>query len=65
MVLHWNVQRGCAIIPKSSQAKNQKENLELFDFTLSQEEMDHLSAKEGGLRICNKFDTFGGYDIFA
>ncbi|TNV76754.1 hypothetical protein FGO68_gene13058 [Halteria grandinella] len=65
VLLKWGLQRGCAVIPKSSQAKNQKENLDLQGFTLSEEEMAYISGKDKGLRICNKFDFLGGYDIFA
>src|SRR6056297_104144 len=45
IVLRWGVQRNTAVIPKSQQKEHLKENLELFDFELSDEEMaaiDHL-----------------------
>jgi len=35
VVLRWGVQRGTAIIPKSSNAGRVAENIALFDFTLS------------------------------
>jgi D-xylose reductase len=44
VVLRWGVQRGNAIIPKTSQAKRLKENLAIFDFELSTEEMKDISA---------------------
>lgn len=65
VILKWGLQRGCAIIPKSSQPKNQAENINVHDFTLTEEEMEYITAKDRGLRICNKFAFIGGYDIFA
>jgi D-xylose reductase len=44
IVLRWGVQRGVAIIPKSSNPKRQLENKELFDFSLSDQEMTEISA---------------------
>lgn len=44
VVLRWGVQRGTAIIPKTSKAERLKENLALFDFTLSDDEMQAISA---------------------
>lgn len=35
IVLRWAVQRGTAIIPKSSKQERLKENINLFDFALS------------------------------
>ncbi len=44
IVLRWGIQRGTAIIPKTSQVGRLKENLELFDFELIEAEMDSISA---------------------
>ncbi len=33
IVLRWGIQRGNAIIPKTSKVERMKENLALFDFT--------------------------------
>ena len=43
VVLRWGVQRGCAIIPKSTKLQRLKENIEIFDFELTQEEMMPLA----------------------
>jgi D-xylose reductase len=44
VVLRWGVQRGAAVIPKTSQVGRLKENLALFDFSLNDEEMRAISA---------------------
>ena len=44
MVLRWGVQRGTAIVPKTVRTERLVENLTLFDFKLSTEEMGAVSA---------------------
>lgn len=44
VVLRWAVQRGTAIIPKTSRRERLRENLALFDFSLNEEEMAGISA---------------------
>lgn len=43
-LLRWGVQRRTVVIPKSSCADHLRENLNIFDFELSSEEMDQISA---------------------
>jgi diketogulonate reductase-like aldo/keto reductase len=53
VALRWLVQQGIPVIPRSGSAKHQAENLAIFDFQLSADEMRRLSAftkpKLGGL----------------
>jgi D-xylose reductase len=44
VVLRWGVQRGTAVIPKTSQLKRLSENLSLSEFALTDEEMDAISG---------------------
>lgn len=44
VLLRWGVQRGTAIIPKTSRVTRLAENLALFDFELSSQEMEAISA---------------------
>lgn len=44
VVLRWGVQRGNAIIPKTSRPERLAENVALFDFELSAEDMASISA---------------------
>jgi D-xylose reductase len=42
IVLRWGVQRGTAVIPKSSSREHLTENLQLFDFELSEKQMQAI-----------------------
>ncbi len=44
VVLRWGIQRGTAIIPKSSRRERLEENIALFDFELEESEMTAISA---------------------
>ena len=44
VVLRWGIQRGTAIIPKSSNPDRLRENLALFDFSLGEQDMAAISA---------------------
>ncbi len=43
IVLRWGIQRGTAIIPKTTKVARMHENLAIFDFALSEAEMQALS----------------------
>jgi 2,5-diketo-D-gluconate reductase B len=48
--LRWLVQQGVAAIPRTSRVERLSENIDLFDFTLSDDEMDeifHMGGAEG------------------
>jgi diketogulonate reductase-like aldo/keto reductase len=42
--LRWLVQQGAAAIPRTSQLQRLSENIEIFDFELSEEDMREISA---------------------
>ncbi len=44
VILRWAVQRGTAIVPKSSHPQRLDENIALFDFELSETEMRSITA---------------------
>lgn len=50
VVLRWGVQRGTAVIPKTSRPERLVENLNLFDFQLTQEEMEAISGLDRNQR---------------
>lgn len=44
VILRWNVQRGIIPIPKSSKEERIESNADVFDFNLTDEEMEKISA---------------------
>ncbi|WP_321380306.1 aldo/keto reductase [Trichococcus shcherbakoviae] len=48
VVLKWNAQRGVIVIPKSVNASRIKENFDIWDFELSQEDMDAIAKMDFG-----------------
>ena len=44
VVLRWNLQKGVVVIPGSSNPDHIKENTELYDFSLTDEEMTQINA---------------------
>ena len=48
VMLRWNVQRGVVVIPKSTHVERIKENADIFDFTLTEEEMNEITALDMG-----------------
>ncbi len=57
VVLRWGIQRGTAIVPKTSNPARLQENLNLFDFELSAEEMATIS----GLNRNRRFNDPGDF----
>lgn len=43
VILRWHLQRGIVVIPKSTHLERIKENFNVFDFELAQEDMDAIS----------------------
>lgn len=44
VVLRWTVQRGISVIPRSKSRKHLADNLDIFDFSLSDDEMERINA---------------------
>lgn len=52
VTLRWHMQRDrVAAIPRSSSAERRKENFEIFDFELSDDEMDRIARLDRGERL--------------
>ncbi len=67
VILRWNVQRGVIVIPKSTHKERIEENLNIWDFSLTEEEMKKIASLDQGyegtaikhfdpefVRICNQ-----------
>jgi D-xylose reductase len=57
IVLRWGIQRGTAIVPKTARPDRLEENLAIFDFKLSEDEMKAI----GGLNRDRRFNDPGDF----
>ena len=48
VILRWDLQRGIVVISGSSNPEHIRENLDLFGFELSDEEMGQIAALDRG-----------------
>jgi len=48
VALRWNIQRGVIVIPKGDQESQLKENINIFDFKLSDEDMKEIASMDIG-----------------
>lgn len=51
IVLRWHIQLGIVAIPKSANPNRIKENINIFDFELSQDEVAAITALDNGVRV--------------
>lgn len=57
VALRWNVQRGVAVIPKSVHKARMEQNMDIWDFALSDADMAEIAALDiGHSEIVNHFD---------
>ena len=48
VVLRWHIERGDVVFPKSNQPERMRENFEIFDFELAEEDIEALTALNRG-----------------
>ena len=48
VALKWNVQRGAVIIPKSTHIERMEQNIDIWDFELTDDEMNEISKLDLG-----------------
>lgn len=48
IILRWNVQQGVIVIPKSIHKERMEENLDIWDFSLGEEDMAKIAALDKG-----------------
>ena len=53
VMIRWALQRGQSVIPKSVRPERIKENSNVFDFNLNDEQMKILNGLEEGFRLCS------------
>ena len=59
VVLRWHIQSGFSAIPKSSSPERMKDNLDIFDFSLSESQMAALDGLDEGEAAATDSDEFG------
>lgn len=53
IILRWHIQEGNIIFPKSKNPEHIRSNFNIFDFSLTEEEMDRIRALDRGVRYFN------------
>lgn len=58
VVLRWNTQRGVVVIPKSVHKDRMEQNIDIWDFELTKEDMEKIAQLDMGVsEIVNHFDA--------
>ena len=58
-MLRWHIELGLVPVPRSSNRERQVQNLDVFDFALTADEIQALSALDRGESAATDSDTFG------
>lgn len=56
VILRWHTQMGFAVIPGSKNVDHIRDNLDILDFTLNNEEMAEIAKLDKGVRYYNRTD---------
>src|SRR3954469_20414132 len=59
-VLRWHIQLGNVVFPKSVTPERIEQNIDIFDFELSSDELDRIEALDRGQRTGPDPETFNG-----
>ena len=58
IILSWHIEEGHIVFPKSENPKHIQENIDIFDFTLSEQEIESIRSLDQNLRFFDK--SIGG-----
>ncbi|XP_073102807.1 NADP-dependent D-sorbitol-6-phosphate dehydrogenase isoform X2 [Elaeis guineensis] len=64
LILRWGIQRNTVVIPKTSKIERLYENYQVFDFTISNQDMDKMKGIDRKYRT-NQPAKFWGIDLYA
>ena len=57
VALRWNIERGVVVIPKSTHKERMEQNFDIWDFALSEEDMEKIAKLDTGKsEIVNHYD---------
>lgn len=59
IALRWSIQQHISVIPKAGSIEHMKQNLQIFEFELSDEDMKAIAGMEKPLRYVRSLDLFG------
>ena len=51
IILRWHIEEGYIVFPKTTNEKHMKENIDIFDFSLTSDEMNEISKLDCGKRF--------------
>ena len=57
-MIRWHLQAGNVVIPKSATPGRIKQNFEVFDFRLTDQEVEDINGLDSGLRTGGDPETF-------
>ena len=58
-MLRWHIQLGLVAIPRSANPGRIAQNIDVFDFELSEQEMNAISGLDRGESVVTDSDQFG------
>lgn len=66
IILRWHLQTGTIVFPRSTSRQHMAENIDIFDFTLSQDAINRIDALDSGTRfftmsLKEQESTLGGF----
>ena len=59
VIIRWHLQLGNLVIPKTTHRDRLEENFNVFDFSLSGEQMEQIASLDAGMRMGPNPDEFG------
>lgn len=57
IALRYNVQRGIVVIPKAREIERMKQNIEIFDFELTRDEIDKIKTLDENKSLWLEYDN--------
>ncbi len=60
VLIRWSIQLGNVVIPRATDPATLAENIDVFDFALTDAEMDTLNGLDDGTRFCPNPETYAG-----